>query len=241
MPGPYAQSLDSASSACRTYPALCGQVAGEETVLPGAGQRLAEFGTRVGTLGMVWSAEQKTRVEQALSECANEARERVLLEHMDGRSPTAAECDEEKSFGGRVRTRARFLGEEMHRVAFQCAQAKLSALRPGGFSLEPRYRYDRQTGRLEVISAEQERAWIEEGCFDDLKGTIKPDVVIHSGDPLRPSAVYDFKFPCKSTNRTSFWCEYFKGPHAGLRQDKVYKEALGVAPRQVIPPFGVVP
>ncbi|WNG18014.1 hypothetical protein [Cystobacter fuscus] len=240
VPSHYAQSFDSASSSCRTNPALCVQVAGEETVIPRAGQRLAEFGTAVGTIRAALGPEQEARINQVLSECANEARLKVLLEHMDGKSPTPVECDEKKKFGGKVRTRAQFFGEEMHRAAFQCVQEKLSVLRPGGFSLEPRYRYDQRTRQRELISAEEEQALLEEGCFNELKGTIKPDVVIHSGDPLQPQAVYDYKFPCKNTDK-AFWCQYAQGPYAGLWQNAVYKEILGIQPHQVLPWIGVVP
>jgi hypothetical protein len=240
VPSHYAQSFDSASSSCRTNPALCAQVAGEETVIPRAGQRLAEFGTAVGTIRAALGPEQEARINQVLSECANEARLKVLLDHMDGKSPTPSECDETKKFGGKVRTRAQFFGEEMHRAAFQCVQEKLSVLRPGGFSLEPRYRYDQRTRRRELISAEEEQALLEEGCFNELKGTIKPDVVIHSGDPLQPKFVYDFKFPCKNTSKIN-WCLYSRGPYAGRRQNAVYEEVLGTRPSQVLPWIGVIP
>ncbi|PTL84403.1 hypothetical protein DAT35_04725 [Vitiosangium sp. GDMCC 1.1324] len=239
-PSHYAQSFDSASNSCRTQPALCARVAGEEIVVPQAAQHLAEFGASATAVAVLLNEKQRTSIEQKLKECANKAREKVLLQYMDGRSPTAAECREEKTFRGRVRTRAMFFGEEMHRVAFECAQLELSALRPGGFSLEPRYRYNKENGQRELISPEKEQALLEEGCYSELSGTIKPDIVIHPGDPLLPQAVYDFKFPCVNTD-TVPWCKYKKGPHADRLQNTVYEEALGVEPQAILPWVGVTP
>ncbi|MFY0563320.1 hypothetical protein ACN28E_05705 [Archangium lansingense] len=236
----YAQSLDSASSSCRTQPALCVRVAGEETIVPQAAQRAAELGTSAGVIAAVLNEAHRQAIEQKLTECANMAREQVLREHMQGRSPTPAECHEKKNFGGRVRTRAMFLGEEMHKVALACAELELSALRPGGFSREPRYRYNTDTRQRELISPEKEEALLEEGCYSELRGTIKPDIVIHAGNPLLPLAVYDFKFPCVSSDRVP-WCRYTQGPHATRSQDEVYFEALGVEPKPILPWIGVTP
>ncbi|HEX5746166.1 MAG TPA: hypothetical protein VFZ09_07975 [Archangium sp.] len=238
-----AQSLDSASSACRTQPALCARVAGEETVIPQAAQRLAEFGASVTATAVVWNEAHKEAIEQKLTWCANMAREKVLRQHMGGRSPTPAECRETKEFGGKVRTRAMFLGEEMHKVALACAEMELGALRPGGFSREPRYRYNTDTRQRELISPEKEEALLEEGCYSELRGTIKPDIVIHAGNPLLPLFVYDFKFPCVSSEsrKRNGWCQYTQGPYAGRYQDEVYKEILGPFVRAIKPWLGVTP
>ena len=88
------------------------------------------------------------------------------------------------------------LGTEMHEVARQCAEEELNKLRPGGFSLEQRYRYDSRTGRKKLVSTAEEQALKDSGNQGELRGTVKPDVVIHSGDPLDVQAIYDFKFPC---------------------------------------------
>ncbi|WP_420944611.1 hypothetical protein [Archangium gephyra] len=238
-----AQSLDSASSSCRTQPALCARVAGEETVIPRAAQRLAEFGAATTAVAVALNEAHQKAIEQKLSECANKARETVLRQHMQGRSPTPAECRETKNFGGKVRTRAMFLGEEMHKVALACAEAELSALRPGGFSREPRYRYNTDTRQRELISPEKEEALLEEGCYSELRGTIKPDIVIHAGNPLLPLAVYDFKFPCVSSvsSKSDGWCRYSQGPYKGRFQDDVYKEILGPFVRAIKPWLGVTP
>ena len=81
---------------------------------------------------------------------------------------------------------------------------------------------------------------LEEGCYGELKGTLKPDIVIHSGHPLRALAVYDFKFPCLSSSG-GHWCKYAQGPHQGLMQNDVYRAALSVTPRRVLPRLGVMP
>ncbi len=133
-----------------------------------------------------------------------------------------------------------YLGEEMHRVALACAAAVLSALRPGGFSVEPRYRYEPRTKQWEFMSAETETMLLEEGCYGELKGTLKPDIVIHSGHPLRALAVYDFKFPCFRLEPGN-WCRYSSGPHQGLTQDGVYEKALHVQPFKILPRVGVMP
>ncbi|WP_108077874.1 hypothetical protein [Vitiosangium sp. GDMCC 1.1324] len=215
-------------------------MAGEEIVVPQAAQHLAEFGASATAVAIALNEFHKKSIEQKLSECANKAREKVLLQYMDGRSPTLAECREVKTFEGRVRTRAMFFGEKMHQVAFECAGLELGALRPGGFSLEPRYRYNKENGQRELISPEKEQALLEEGCYSELSGTIKPDIVIHPGDPLLPQAVYDFKFPCVNAD-TNPWCLYAKGPHTGRRQNDVYREALGVEPQAILPWVGVTP
>jgi hypothetical protein len=215
-------------------------MAGEETVVPQGAQRLAELGASALGAAMALDAYQRSRIEQALTECANQARTKVLLDHMGGRSPTPAECREEGKFGGKVRTRAQYFGEEMHKAALECVGLRLSALRPGGFSLEPRYRYDKQTGQREFITPEQEEILLEDGCYSELRGTIKPDVVIHSGNPLLPLAVFDFKFPCVNRD-TVPWCLYTKGPHKGRWQNAVYEEALGIVPEAILPWLGVTP
>ncbi|HZI13772.1 MAG TPA: hypothetical protein VE153_25565 [Myxococcus sp.] len=141
--------FDSATSACRQNPALCARLAGEETVVPMA--RAAQVAASAGVTGSVMlrvlRPEDQSVLEKALSECADEARSEVLLRQFQGRSPTAEECREEveKDAKGNPVTRAMKLGTDMHTVALACAHKRLGALRPGGFSLEPRYRYNPKT------------------------------------------------------------------------------------------------
>ncbi|ATB31250.1 hypothetical protein MEBOL_004712 [Melittangium boletus DSM 14713] len=133
-----------------------------------------------------------------------------------------------------------FLGEEMHRVALACAESRLKVLRPGGFSVEPRYTYNQQTRKWEFMSAEKEAMLLDEGCFGELRGTIKPDIVIHLGNPFLAQAVYDFKFPCVKIDEGR-WCEYTRGPHQGRTQSDVYKGVLSITPSRILPRIGVMP
>ena len=130
----------------------------------------------------------------------------------------------------------------MHEVARACAEERLRRLRPGRYSLEQRYRYDRQTGEKELVTSEEEKALEASGNGGELKGTLKPDVVIHEGDPLDVQAIYDFKFPCVSTDRVPRWTDYPPGhPYHGSNQGDMYEEALGPAPMRIVPRLGVVP
>jgi hypothetical protein len=115
---------------------------------------------------------------------------------------------------------------------------RLRELRPGGFSLKPRYRYDRRTGQKSLVSAEEKDALLRQGG-EALKGTLEPDVVIHSGDPLQVQAVYDFKFRCVNTDGRPGWRSYPEGhPHAGRSQGQMYRDALGPEPQIVTPRLG---
>ena len=97
-----------------------------------------------------------------------------------------------------------------------------------------------QKTESEAPRPEREEALLEEGCYNELRGTIKPDIVLHSGNPLVPQAVYDFKFPCVSGGQ-AYWCLYTRGPHSGRRQNAVYQDVLGVQPFQILPWQGVMP
>jgi hypothetical protein len=183
-------------------------------------------------------------IEEKLKECADLARSEVLLRYprqFKGPTPDADECTQQTTDRqGRRVTWAMRLGTEMHEVAQQCTEAALTRLRPGGFSLEQRYRYDSATGQWKRVSAEQERLLEETGNGGELVGTIKPDVVIHPGDSLIVQAIYDFKFPCANTDRRPEWRAYPEGhPHEDMNQGDLYKEALGSTPRMVVPRMGI--
>ncbi len=142
---------------------------------------------------------------------------------------------------GRRITRAMQLGCLMHEAALACTRKTLEERLPGRFSLEPRYRYDWTSKTLELVSNDEVRSLLRRGCSEELTGTLVPDVVIHSGNPLEAEAVYDFKFPCMNDNVTS-WRQYPKGhPHEGYRQDQIYKDALGAEARRVLPRWGILP
>jgi hypothetical protein len=143
------------------------------------------------------------------------------------------------------------LGTEMHEVAAQCAEKQLDKLRPGGFSVESRYRYDSRTGRWKQVSPEEERALVESGNQGELRGSLKPDVVLHTGDPSNILAIYDFKFPCVIPDEykaLTNWDTYPTGhPYQGMTQKRMYRQLLGLNDlsgqniARIVPRWGVVP
>ena len=142
---------------------------------------------------------------------------------------------------GKPITRAMTLGTEKHQVALRCIQEQLTLLRPGGFSLEQRYRYDRKSNKTSLVSEAEARALLRQGRGDELKGALRPDIVIHGGDPLRAHAVYDLKFPCPGSNPAR-WHDYPEDhPYFRLDRGEVYRKALRVRPFRVAPGWGVVP
>ncbi|NMO14868.1 hypothetical protein HPC49_06130 [Pyxidicoccus fallax] len=239
--------LDSATATCRQTPALCARVAGEETVVPVS--RAVQVSASVGTAGSVvlrvLTEVERDLIEQALVECAEAARSEVILAILDGVPPTEEKCREEAERDKKNQpvSWARKLGTEMHKVARECAQRKLSELRPGGFSLEPRYRYDPDTEKWEFIDEKEVRSLLEQGRGGELKGSIAPDVVIHTGDPNRVFAIYDFKFPCVNTDERAPWRRYPPDPpYNGRNQQRLYQDALRPThrPASIQPRIGVV-
>ncbi len=182
-------------------------------------------------------------IDQALKECADEARSHVMLQQFKTRGPTREECEEVlyRDSQGQPVTRAMQLGVEQHKVALECAERKLGELKPGGFSISPRYRYDSQTGMAEHIPSEVVKQLLKAGRGAELRGTIEPDIVIHDGSPSRVQAVYDYKFPCTNTDRRSRWREYPDGaPRRKSNQKNLYWDALKVEPALVQPHLGVL-
>ncbi|WNG51357.1 hypothetical protein F0U60_49910 [Archangium minus] len=235
-------SVDSATGACRQNPAYCATLAGEETVVPTAVRGATELAS-VGAALRVLTANMKASIERELVECAEWASDTVNRQHFGGNSPSRSQCQEQMGMDpcGKKVTRAMHLGREKHYLALQCVEDKLGALIPGRFSLEQRYRYDRQTGEKQLVSREAAQALRQQGCADELLGTLEPDVVIHSGNPLEALAIYDFKFPCPSTNEPR-WNDYPPGhPYERFSQGAMYKEAFGVKPHPVAPRWGVYP
>jgi hypothetical protein len=125
--------------------------------------------------------EAKASIQQAMQECADTARSQVLFRHegtFAGLVPKKDECNSlTVDATGRSVTWAMRLGLEMHEVALACAETKLRSLRPGGFSLKPRYRFNRATKEKSLISSEEKAALLKRGG-EELKGTLEPDVVI---------------------------------------------------------------
>jgi len=220
---------NSVSAACRQSPAQCSALSGKE---------LAEVGITVASVDSALRVlDNLTRgsIEQALAECAELARSEVLLRYptpFKGPTPDINECNEwTVDAQGNSVTWAMRLGTEMHEVAAQCAEKQLDKLRPGGFSVESRYRYDSRTGRWKQVSPEEERALVESGNQGELRGSLKPDVVLHTGDPNNVLAIYDFKFPCVTPRKVTGltrWDRYPQGhPHQGRTQEELYNQLLG--------------
>jgi hypothetical protein len=183
------------------------------------------------------------RVEQVLKDCANQAsldvNERLLGK---GQRPTRQRCEETyetKPGGGKV-TWAMHLGREKHQAALECVQKELGEKFADHISMQPRFRYDRKTKRLERLDPKEVDAWLREGLFHKLLGTLIPDVVIHAaGDVLRIQAVFDFKFPCPASNAPS-WREYHQDhPFYPSNQGQIYEEAFNVTAKRIAPGYGV--
>ncbi len=184
-------------------------------------------------------------IEEKLVKCADTARSEVLLKHAahfpNGGRPTDAECKQpspDPKFKGK--TWAQQLGIEMHEVARRCAEAALKDIVPGRFSLEQRYRYDRATKQKKPVSADEEKALVKSGNAGELKGSLVPDVVIHTGDLLAVQDVYDFKFRCVNDGRPPGWDFYpEEHPYEDFTQGEMYEQAFGVRPAIVSPRFGI--
>ncbi len=237
-----------------TNPAVCGasekeaaEVLGQSASQgpSGASSRakaLAVGGTMVAAATLssddsVLTQELRTDVEKALKKCAELANELVNHRRLGG-DPTRAQCEEVvgRDGNGNEVTRAMQLGEEKHAEARKCAEERLGGLLPGRFSLEQRYRYDPTTRQKELVSEEERQTLLRKGQGKKLKGTLVPDVVIHSGNPLEVQAVYDFKFPCLSTSLPK-WTIYSEEGHPfrDRTQGSVYEEVFGVNAMRVTP------
>ena len=241
-PRAYAQSLDSGSNLCLRNPKLCQELAIGDASSLAARQRLAELGASVyaAAEGVRILGEALTReINQIMLDCALEANFQVNERHFAG-NPTREQCKEVMGYDARGNpiTRAMLVGREKHEAALACVQEKLSKLRPGGFSLNQRYRYNESTGRWEPLSPSQEQALLSAGG-EGLVGTLVPDVVIHTGNLLEVLDVLDFKFPCPGSNPAT-WRQYSKGhPHHPSHQGEMYEKAFGVNPARVSPRWGV--
>jgi hypothetical protein len=254
-PGQYAQSRDSATNAAMTNRALSTPQIGEKMpVVPmpgpvrgpvvGALAAAAAGGEAIIDASQSLDSDLLDRIDEALEECADMARAEVMLKHFKNRGPTHKECSEEvgRDSRGAPITRAMQLGVEQHRVALRCVEEKLSKLKPGGFSLSPRYRYDSATGRTEFIPRETVQELLRQGKSAELKGTLEPDIVIHEGAPQQVQAVYDYKFPCVNTDQWSSWRKFpERRADRVVDQGDLYELALKVKPRLVQPHLGVHP
>ncbi len=238
--------LDTVSNTCLRDPANCPPVLGQHaaastTVASGSLVGAAVAGGLLVRPSRELEENERAAIDQALAECADNARSEVMLKYFN-RGPTREECEEVVGTdrNGQPITRAMQLGVEQHEVALRCAAEKLSKLRPGGFTLTPRYRFDPRTGKTEYIPREVVEELLRQGRGEELRGTLEPDLVIHEENPRRVQDAYDFKFPCMNTSNRSSWRNYPKGhPYSGRSQGEMYGEALGVKPGLVQPHLGV--
>jgi hypothetical protein len=231
------------SNACLRNPQACATLTGKEV------STVQAVGTAVASGAAVLDAlDAKLRgsITEKLEDCADLARSEVLIRHRKAfkkPSPSDEECRQmTKDAQGRRVTWAMRLGAEMHGVALQCAETELNKLRPGGFSLEPCYRHNLQTGQTTFISCDEVQELLNNGCGSELKGTLRPDVVIYASTPLKAQAIFDFKFPCVSSDEpTNVWRQYPPGhPCHPFNQAEMYEKALGPAPQPIFPRWGAL-
>jgi hypothetical protein len=182
------------------------------------------------------------KIEQVLNDCANlashDVNERLLGK---GQRPNRQLCLETFKMepGGSRVTWAMHLGREKHQAALECVQRELAEQFSDNLSLQPPYRYNKETKELKVLDPRQVDEWLREGMFGQLLGVLIPDVVVHAAGKLSHiQAVFDFKFPCPASNSPS-WHEYHKDhPYYPSNQGEIYKEAFKVTPKPVAPGYG---
>lgn len=194
-------------------------------------------------LGLMQRDHSADELEERLVECAVQAERQGNARFFENRSPTRQECREVvgRDRCGNPITRAMQLGKQKHVLVLQCAEEVLKELWAAPYSIEQRYRYYPNARFVETISPEKETRMIAEGCTDELRGTIKPDLVLHADrNLLRSALTLDFKFPCPEDNRPR-WTVYGEGsPYDGRTQEQVYEDALGGDALLVSPRRGVV-
>lgn len=238
---PRSYALDSLRASCLKNPVYCATASGSE-VATGPVQTVGAAVASAAAVGHALDPKMKASIKEQMEECADKARTEVLSRHrgtFQGLVPKAAECKAMTvDAGGRSVTWAIRLGLEMHEVALACAQAKLGELGLK-FSLKPRYRFNRKTKEKSLISPEEKAELLRQGG-EELKGTLEPDVVIHTGDPLQVLAVYDFKFRCVDFDKKPEWRRYPAGHrYAGKFQGQIYREAFGPDVELIGPGEGV--
>jgi hypothetical protein len=199
----------------------------------------AAAGTTVVLVSMSDAVQFKklqAELDRVMEECVDLADRTIDSRRPKGEILDSVRCNEEvgKDADGKSVTRAMQLGNEKHKEAYNCVKEQLDKRIPGYFSIEQRYRYDTSTRKLKLVSTEEEQHLIRQGRKHELKGTLKPDVVIHSGDQTQARLVYDFKYPC-GNDKPPTWRIYKQGAYRDSTQGERYKEALGVQPGRVVP------
>jgi hypothetical protein len=240
-PRHYSQTVDSATAACLRTTACYAPPTGETAILPWL-SRVASAAQSGSIVIRLLEAAELSKIEQALNDCANQASHQVNEQLLGkGQRPTRQRCQEvfRMDPGGSKVTWAMHLGREKHRAALECAQKELGVLFPGSFSLQPTYRYDRTTAKIEFVDPKQVDEWLRNGSFGKLLGTLSPDVVVHAaGDVSRIQAVFDFKFPCPG-DRSPTWRDYHEDhPYYPASQGEIYREAFKVTPKMLSPGLG---
>ncbi|MCP3169779.1 hypothetical protein [Myxococcus qinghaiensis] len=236
--------FDTVSNTCRQQTETCAAIAGKDLVQT-TGHAAATLGASLHEALRILDGGTKAHIEEALVRCADQSRSQVLLAHREefaGPIPSREECKQlVRDASGRSLSRAMLLGMEMHEAALRCAERALTHLRPGGFSLEPCYRHDTNTGTTKVVTEADIQALKQSGNGGELRGTLAPDVVIHAGHPGQAQAIYDFKFPCANVDEAPPWRKYPKGHcHQGLLQGELYEQVLGVRAFRIVPRLGIV-
>lgn len=215
-----------------------GTASGGKTVAIAAGT-IAAAGTAAVLVTMNDAVEVKRlqiELDEMMEECAELAEQAVDSRRPKDELLDSVRCNETVGIDadGKPVTRAMQLGNEKHREASRCVDEKLRKRMDGHFSIEQRYRYDIATGKLELVSLEEEQHLIQQGRKHELSGTLKPDVVIHSGNPTQARFIYDFKFPCVKDSPPR-WNIYTRGPYRDTTQGQIYEKAFGVRPGRVVP------
>ena len=194
-------------------------------------------------LGLMQRGHTADELEERLAECAVQAERQGNARFFQDRPPTRQECREVvgRDRCGNPITRAMQLGKQKHVLVLQCAEEVLKQLWAAPYSIEQRYRYYPNARFVETISREKEARMLADGCTDELRGTIKPDLVLYADRNLLKAALtLDFKFPCPESNEPQ-WTRYGESsPYIGRTQEQVYEEALGGKARLVSPRKGVV-
>jgi hypothetical protein len=204
---------------------------GEDAIIPWVSRSLEVAQTLSAVLRLLEAAEV-ARVEQVLKDCANEANSQVDEQWVGkDKRPTRQLCRQtyETDARGNPVTWAMHLGREKHRVALECVHRELGETLAKHVRLQPQYRYYRTPRELELLDPQQVAEWLRDGLYGMLLGTVIPDVVVHAaGNPLHVQAVFDFKFPCPSSNGPT-WHNYPENhPYRDLDQGQVYKEAFNL-------------
>jgi hypothetical protein len=137
------------------------------------------------------------RLEAGLLECVQRAEREINAERFGNSSPSSADCKTVVGMDrcGRPIYQSMELGNLKHAHALACMHDILRELWPAPVSIEQRYRFYRHAKVIETISRAEEQRLLDEDCVGELRGTLKPDVVLHADRHLlRAILILDLKF-----------------------------------------------